>query len=272
MRIHHLDCGSFLPPGGRWLGVPHGSWGPARLACLCLLVELPRRLLLVDAGIGLQDVHDPLRRLGPGFMGMTRPVLDPTQAAFRQVQALGFRPQDVTDVLLTHLDVDHAGGLADFPWARVHLAHDEYTAALVRPSRVERQRYRPAQWSHGPGWVTHGAGGEAWMGFEGVRPLQGLGPELLRVPLPGHTRGHCGYALRTERGWLLHAGDAIIDRRELGFWRHPPVALRAYQRAISIDVGARKRSRAALARCHQEQGHEVEILCTHEAAALGERS
>ncbi len=271
MRIHPLDCGSFVPPGARWLGVPHGAWGPARLACQCLLVELPDRLLLVDAGIGLLDVQDPLRRMGPRFIGLTRPELDPAHAAIRQVQALGFRPQDVTEILITHLDIDHAGGLADFPWARVHLAQAEHTAAVVRPDRVERQRYRPAQWAHGPHWVTHGPGGESWMSFEGVRPLGDLGPDVLRVPLPGHTRGHCGFALRTDSGWLLHAGDAILDRRELGFWRHPPVALRAYQRALAMDVGARKRSRAALERCHLEHGHEVEIICTHEAAGAAQR-
>jgi len=69
---------------------------------------------------------------------------------------------------------------------------------------------------------------------------------------------------------VLHAGDAIFDRRELGFWRHPPVALRVYLRSLAEDPRARKRSRAALAHCHQEYGHEVEILCTHEAAALRE--
>ena len=258
------------PPGGRWLGVPQGPWGPARLACHCLLVELPDRLVLVDAGLGLKDLDDPLRRLGPGFLGIARPELEPAQTALRQVQALGFSPQDVTDVLITHMDFDHVGGLADFPWARVHVAFAEQQAASAPRSRTERTRYRPVQWSHGPQWVTHGSGGEAWMGFGGVRPLTGLGPDLLRVPLPGHTRGHMGYAVRSDGGWVLHAGDAIFDRRELGFWRHPPVALRVYLRSLAEDPRARKRSRAALAHCHQEYGHEVEILCTHEAAALRE--
>ncbi len=271
MRIHHLDCGSLIPPGGRWLGVPQGPWGPARLACHCLLAEFPGRLVLVDSGIGLQDVHDPLRRLGPGFIGIARPELVPSQTALRQVQALGLRPEDVSDILVTHLDLDHAGGLSDFPKARVHVAVAEHAAALRPPTRAERQRYRPLQWAHGPSWVTHGGGGESWMGFEGVRPLRGLGSDILRIPLPGHTRGHTGYALRSERGWLLHAGDAIFDRRELGFWRHPPVALRAYQRSISVDVRQRKASRGALARCHDQHGHEVEVICAHEAAALAER-
>jgi glyoxylase-like metal-dependent hydrolase (beta-lactamase superfamily II) len=271
MRIHHIDCGGMTPPGGRFLGVPQGTWGAARLACHCLVLELSDRLVLLDTGFGLQDLRDPLRRLGPAFLGMSRPDLDPGQVAQHQLGSLGLRPQDVSDILITHLDMDHAGGLADFPHARVHIAAAEHRAATQPPTRAERKRYRPQQWAHGPSWVTHGGGGEPWMGFEGVKPLPGLGPDILRVPLPGHTRGHCGYAVRGERGWLLHAGDAIMDRRELGFWRHPPVALRAYLRAVAVDLPARKRTRAALARCHQEHGHEVDIVCTHEAAALEER-
>ncbi len=270
MRIHHLDCGSFTPPGGRFLGAHPGEGGAARLACHCLLVELEDRLLLLDSGIGLQDIRDPLRRLGPRLLAASRPQLEPMSTALRQVHALGFRAEDVREILITHMDFDHIGGLADFPAARVHIAHAELQAALL-PGRAERQRFRPSQWAHGPAWSTHGAGGERWMGFDGVRPLADLGPDILRVPLPGHTRGHSGYAVRGERGWLLHAGDAILDRRELGFWRHPPVALRAYQRTLAVDVRARKLGRAALARCHQEHGHEVEILCTPAASGVVER-
>jgi glyoxylase-like metal-dependent hydrolase (beta-lactamase superfamily II) len=40
----------------------------------------------------------------------------------RQVEKLGFRTKDVTHVVLTHCDPDHAGGLADFPHADVHVA------------------------------------------------------------------------------------------------------------------------------------------------------
>ncbi len=271
MLVHHLNCGTLVPQGGRWLGIPGGSWGPPRLVCHCLLVEHGGRLLLVDSGIGQQDLVDPLRRLGPAFLGSVRPVLDEVEPALRQVHGLGFAAGDVTDVLLTHLDPDHAGGLADFPHARVHVSMDEYRTAVAPPTRFERRRYRPLQWAHGPSWVTHGGDGEPWLGFERVRPMDGLGPDILRVPLPGHTRGHCGYALRTSAGWLLHAGDAILDRRELGFWRHPPMAVRAFHRGMAVDVRQRKRSHDQLRRCHLDHGHEVEIVCTHDAAAMGER-
>jgi glyoxylase-like metal-dependent hydrolase (beta-lactamase superfamily II) len=266
MRVHHLDCGGLAPPGGRLLGLPDA--GASGMVCHCLLLEMGDRLVLVDAGIGLKDIADPLRRLGPAFLGSVRPHLDPVECAHSRLLALGIQPADVTDVLCTHLHPDHAGGLADFPWARVHVAADEHVAAAAGVARGTR----PLQWAHEPRWTLHGSGGEEWFGFGGVRPLHGLGPDILRVPLPGHTVGHCGYAVDVGSGWLLHAGDAVLDRRELGFWERPPLFVRAYHRALSADPGLRAWSLAALQRCHREHGHEVEIDCTHDAAGFAERT
>ena len=35
------------------------------------------------------------------------------------------------------------------------------------------------------------------------------------IPLPGHTLGHCGIAVRTKDRWLLHAGDAYFFHGQL---------------------------------------------------------
>ena len=61
MRIHHLSCGTLCPPGGRLLN-PHGDGMFARLVCHCLLIETPASgLVLVDTGLGLNDVARPIR-------------------------------------------------------------------------------------------------------------------------------------------------------------------------------------------------------------------
>ncbi len=44
-------------------------------------------------------------------------------------------------IVLTHLDVDHAGGLPDFPDARVHVFAREHET-MLDPPRRERRRYR----------------------------------------------------------------------------------------------------------------------------------
>jgi len=98
---------------------------------------------LVDTGFGLGDVADPAGRLSHFFLTLLRPEFRAEMTAVQQVQRLGFAASDVTDIVLTHLDFDHAGGLDDFPNARVHLLAIERDCALRRASWLDRQRYRP---------------------------------------------------------------------------------------------------------------------------------
>src|SRR5579862_5894241 len=213
MRVHHLNCATLCPGSARLLDGA-GSWLRAgRLVCHCLLVERERDLVLVDTGLGVADVRHPWRRLGAAKLFL-RPRLDERETALAQLERLGFEREDVRHVVLTHLDPDHAGGLRDFPSAEVHVSGVELDAALRPRTPYERARYRRAAWSHRPRWVRHGSDGERWLGFEAVRALD---PEddLLMIPLHGHSRGHTGVAVRDERGWLLHAGDAYFTHGEL---------------------------------------------------------
>ena len=95
-------------------------------------------LILVDAGLGVEDVNEP-RRLGFLFNAMVRPRLDVAETALRQVADLGFRPSDVRHIVPTHLDLDHAGGICDFPDAAVHVFAAELRAASHR-STLERAK------------------------------------------------------------------------------------------------------------------------------------
>ena len=195
-KVRHINCATMRPRGGRLLlGAPPEGQSPT-LVCHCLLIETDSGLVLIDSGFGLADLADPARRIGRAFAAMGRPSLDPAETARHQIEALGYQARDVRHIILTHLDLDHAGGLSDFPDARVHLYRKEYEAG-TKPKGRERFRYRPAQWAHGPDWALYDVLGEAWHGFECVRQLQGLPPEILIVPLTGHTRGHAGVAVAT---------------------------------------------------------------------------
>ncbi len=60
MRIHHLNCISTCPLGGRLMdGRSDGILERGSLTCHCLLVETADSLVLVDTGMGLRDVADP---------------------------------------------------------------------------------------------------------------------------------------------------------------------------------------------------------------------
>lgn len=265
MRIHHLDCVSMCPLGGALIdGRSRSIRG--RLVCHCLLLETTSGLVLVDTGFGLRDVTHPTERLSRFFLFLDKPDLRVEMTAIRQIQRLGFDPRDVRHIVLTHLDFDHAGGLDDFPEATVHLLAIERDAALARPTPLDRARFRPQQWSGRGHWRGYRAGdGEPWFGFECVRGLEGLPPEILLVPLPGHTFGHAGVAVRGSEGWLLHAGDAYFYYAEMDLERpRCTIGLRLYQRMMEKDREARLSNQRRLRELRRSHGAAVQIFCAHD--------
>lgn len=269
MKIHHLDCGSHCPLGGALFdGRSRGLL--AHIGTRVLLLETDAGLVLVDTGYGLQDVIGTPRRLP-----FTWPVLvlnarlREEETARRQVERLGFSSRDVRHIIVTHLDFDHAGGIEDFPEARVHLLAAERDAAEHRRrSFIDRQRYRPALWNGVRDWRTYMDGGEPWFGFQSVRDLDGLPPEILLVPLRGHTIGHCGVAIKAPSGWLLHAGDAYLYHQQLRR-DHPrmPLGLAAYERVMTTDPAA---ARANLSRLRDLAATgDVQVVCSHDRACTG---
>ncbi|MDR5822397.1 MBL fold metallo-hydrolase [Caballeronia sp. LZ043] len=91
------------------------------LTCHCLLVESDEGLLLIDTGFGLRDVADPRRRLSAFFRVMLKPRFREEMTAIRQIERLGLSADEVRHIVLIHLDFDQAGGLDDFPHAKVHM-------------------------------------------------------------------------------------------------------------------------------------------------------
>lgn len=265
MRIHHLNCATMCPPSQRLIN-GYGSWtAPGRMVCHCLVVETDAGLVLIDTGFGLADVSQPERYLSAGFRFLCRPALDPQETALRQVEALGFRRQDVRHIIPTHLDVDHAGGLPDFPEATVHVFAWEHAAAMAPRTPWERRRYRQHQWAHGPHWALYDEQGEPWFGFPTVRALKGVSDDILLVPLPGHTRGHCGVAVRHGDGWLLHAGDAYFHRQAVhGPLSACPPALAAFELLVQHDGVGRIANLHRLRRLSREHGDTVRIVSAHD--------
>ena len=108
--VHTVMAGYLWLDGGSMFGsVPKPLWNrtnPAdernriRLAMRCLLARGHGRTVLVDDGLGdkFTDKLNDIYRVEP------EPSLE------RSLAALGVKPGDVTDVVLTHLHFDHAGG------------------------------------------------------------------------------------------------------------------------------------------------------------------
>jgi glyoxylase-like metal-dependent hydrolase (beta-lactamase superfamily II) len=253
-------------PRGRRLLAGEGGWlEPADVVCHCLLIETDDGLVLLDTGFGVEDTRD-LGRLGPTFKLMS-PQARIEETALKQVAALGFQTGDVKRIVATHLDPDHSGGLPDFPDAEVHVFARELEAAM-KPGLRDRPRYIKPHWSHGPHWVQHEVEGDEWFGFDGVRILPGTGAEILLVPLIGHSRGHCGVAIRTGEGWLLHSGDAYFHHGEMATPPHCPPGLRFFQNLNNADRKQRLANQERLRELVSRHGEEVTLICSHDPHEL----
>jgi glyoxylase-like metal-dependent hydrolase (beta-lactamase superfamily II) len=267
MRLHHLNCISTCPLGGRLMdGRSASILQRGHLTCHCLLIETGDSLVLVDTGFGLRDVADPHSRLSAFFLGLVRPEFREEMTAIRQIQRLGFDPRDVRHIVLTHLDFDHAGGLDDFPHAQVHLLTSERDHALRQATWLDRQRFRPQQWTDRSRWRTYPAAeGDPWMGFDCIRVLHGLPPEILLVPLPGHTFGHAGVAVRSDGRWHLLAGDAYFHPGEMDPLRpHCTPGLRFYQWMMEKDRRSRLHNQRRLRELNRQHAGAVTMFCSHD--------
>lgn len=266
MRIHHFDCGPARPFGGALMdGVSPGMVG--RLTCHCLAIETARHgVVLVDTGLGLRDMARPWSRLPRLNTAALRFRLHADRTMLRRLRRIGIGPRDVRHIIMTHLDFDHAGGLVDFPHAEVHLMDPEARAARARTGRLDRSRYRPVQWGDTGRWIRYPARTAGrWFGFDAVTELEGLPPEFLLVPLPGHTAGHAGVAIEGPRGWMLHAGDSYFNRAEVhAATPSCPSGAAAYERMMAWDARLGHANQARVRQLAQDPESPVVVFCTHD--------
>jgi glyoxylase-like metal-dependent hydrolase (beta-lactamase superfamily II) len=240
----------------------------AHLVCHCLLVETNRGWVLVDTSFGTRDIQSPYSPLSPFFIHFNGIQFDKKYTAVDRIQQLGFSPRDVCHIVLTHLDFDHTGGLEDFPEATVHVMQAQMDGAQHARGFIGRGRYRAQQWDEVKNWKFYAPGGEAWFGFEAVRDLEGLPPEILMMPLAGHTRGHAGIAIDTPQGWLLHAGDAYFYRDEMDAKARCTPGLRFYQWMMEVDRTTRLFNQNRLWALSIDRANNVRLFCSHDAVEL----
>ena len=268
MRVHHLNCGAMQPYGGALFDGQTAGLGPAELSCHCLLLETDAGLVLVDTGTVSANAQDAAARHNAFFRVVDRIRLDPAEAAANQIARLGHRSSDVMNIVMTHLDFDHAAGLVDFPGARIHLSAAEANAAQHPRGLKNRERYRPAQFRAGePRWRTYPEFTTTWFEIPAI-PVDGV-PGVMLISLPGHTPGHCGVAIQDGSRWLLHAADAIFNHRELDpDAPSMPTGARAYQWFMQTSQVQRRRSLKHLRRLAQDHSGEVEVICTHDPSLM----
>lgn len=203
-EIHHLNCVSIVSPYSD------------NVCGHCLLLKEEDRMVLIDTGIGLADMLYPEERIGRELVEMVGYRFDQDLTAIQQIKSLGLNPEKVHDCVISHLDNDHIGGLADFPRAIVHVGSEEYENFLSG-----NPRYLKTPLLHNPVIKMYPKSTDRWFGFEARRVCTALHTEILFISLFGHTLGHCGVAIKINDGWIFYVADAYYLRDELTNPKHP---------------------------------------------------
>jgi glyoxylase-like metal-dependent hydrolase (beta-lactamase superfamily II) len=185
-EVHAIETGRFALDGGAMFGVvPRPLWEKTNppdeknritLAARALLLRGNGRVILVDAGNG--------SKFNEKLKGIYR--IDLTSSSLSaSLQAHGVSPADVTDVLLTHLHFDHAGGsttrvngevVPTFPRARYHVQREHWETACA-PTERDRASFFPEDFM-----PLHERGVLSFTGGEG-EVLPGISVRLVH----GHT-------------------------------------------------------------------------------------
>ncbi|ALW88111.1 MBL fold metallo-hydrolase [Deinococcus actinosclerus] len=182
-----------------------------------LILHPTRGPVLFDTGYGA-DVVAAMRRWPGLIYGLITPVqLGPHDSAREQLRVLGFAPEEVRHVIVSHLHADHVGGLRDFPHATFHLDRRAWEPLRkLRGVRAVRRAYLPEllpdDFEDRCAWLDFTAAGDALHPFAEVADVFGDG--LLRaVPLPGHAPGMVGLLAQEDAGLTVLAADAAWSVR-----------------------------------------------------------
>lgn len=205
---------------------------PYEFPAYSFIVEGPEGLIAIDTGMSAR-ARTPRPLLQRRFV--PRPLFG--EEIGTRMRAAGLDPGEVRLVVLTHLDWDHAGGLAHFPGAEVLVHRSEWAFAQRLGGRL---RYEPALWPAGFSPTVYDLEPEPCGPFPVSRAVTADG-EVRLVPLGGHSAGQVGVVVRIGELRLLFCADHVLRedwfledyatgrRLGLGVW-HPALAVETSER------------------------------------------
>jgi glyoxylase-like metal-dependent hydrolase (beta-lactamase superfamily II) len=233
-RLELLRMLGFGTPRSRWWWVPlpaflihHPSAGP----------------VLVDTALHPSAATRPSANLGRLGARIVKPRLEHGHDVPAQLRARGIDPKSIRTVVMTHLHLDHAGGIPEFPNAAFVVSAAEWEAATT-DRRPLLRGYIPAQFDYLFDYRTIDYDSAAVSSYASFgRTIDLFGDGTIRVAFtPGHTAGHQSVIARLADRDLVIAGDAIYTSGQLDGAPEPP---------RPVDPHNWRRSQRELQRFHE---------------------
>jgi glyoxylase-like metal-dependent hydrolase (beta-lactamase superfamily II) len=169
------------------------------------LVEHQKGLVLFDTGCAPEVAVDP-----EGYWGVATKFLRNIRysrdlVVDRQIKQHGYKPADVKYVVVSHLHLDHSGGLKLFPGAQFLVMQGELPHAYW-PDRRARSAFILNDLVPTRGFD--------WKELAGDTDLFGDG-SLMMLKTAGHTPGECSLMVRLKQGSVILTGDTIHIRPQV---------------------------------------------------------
>ena len=220
MKIHVIQTGKVQIKQSQIIGAGHGlrrriaplfdpnwsDWVPV----YAYAIEHRDGVILVDTGsnAGLMS----LPKYHPYFQLAVRFDIDREQEVGAGLKALGIGAADVKTVVLTHMHIDHDGGLADLPRSAVLAAPGEIRDASGLRGRIGG--YLPQRWPSGFDPKPLELAIEPFGPFARSRKLTADGA-VVAIPTPGHTAHHLSVVADVGDALVVLGGDAAYSQANL---------------------------------------------------------
>jgi glyoxylase-like metal-dependent hydrolase (beta-lactamase superfamily II) len=224
-----------------------------------LLIETDNKLVLIDTGVGKNQLAPQEKNIQYYFSEILSGIKkNPDQLATAQIRKLGLSPSDVTDVVVSHLDHDHVGGLVDFPQAHCHLYGSEIEDANFPRSFIDKKRFMKDLWNQHRNFYRYLPEGEDFFGFK-MTPLKGIKDDIFLLNLFGHTLGHAGVYIK-EKNYIF-AGDSFLNSTQISEDSYTPMPIKIYSSITTKDEDLHSQT---ISRLKKICDHGIHIGCSHD--------
>jgi N-acyl homoserine lactone hydrolase len=209
-------------PGGRFLTLKVlraliGGQPPVKVPCPAFLIRHPSAgAILVDTGLHPSIATDGAENFGRLGTRFGHPSLEPGTDVPAQLRERGLDPGEVPVVVMTHMHLDHASAISEFPNSTFVLSEAEWEAATAGPRPIMNS-YRHAHYDYAFDYRTvdfDGGGIDSYASFGRAFDLFGDGSIRLAYT-PGHSAGHISIVARLKERDFVIGGDATYMEAQL---------------------------------------------------------
>ncbi len=192
------------------------------------LIDHPKGKVLFDTGNAFETVHNKEEHWG-GILAAYDPVMSEEQWCVNAIKKIGVSPEDIKYVILSHLHLDHAGGVGHFPNARYVVQRDELHFAYV-PDPYMKGAYIRKDFDKDVDWLIL----EGWQ--DNKFDLFGDGSIIIYFT-PGHTPGHQSILVNLPNsGPMFFAADSCYTQENLKNGTLPGLMWNAEETVRSVNT------------------------------------